>query len=217
MLVLSRRVGEQITIGDAVRVMVLAVTGRSVRLGVTAPAYVRVDRAEVHERRDLGPGLPASPPVPKGDSLMQTAQQGDRVQVHYIKRFQDGSVASSRSHGRPPLELTVGTDHPRLRGLGLGLVGLAPGSHVTLTVPAEPASDLPEPNRLRRLTRTRFAEGQTLPVGKWVRILDRRGRRRLVRIVEVQERAVVVDTNHPRAGQALELEVELIGIQTPQG
>lgn len=223
MLVLSRRVGEQIMIGDAVCVTVVAITRRGVRLGVTAPASVRVDRAEVQERRgtagDAGPEprAPYSPLVTAGDTLMRTAQQGDRVQVHYVKRFQDGSVASSRSRGRPPLELTVGTDHPGLPGLGLGLVGLAPGGHVTLRVPAAGTFGLPQPDRVRRLARTRFAEHPALPVGQWVRLLDRRGRRRLVRIVEVRERVVVVETRPHRAGQALELDVELLAIQTPDG
>jgi carbon storage regulator CsrA len=221
MLVLSRRVGEQIIVDGAIRVTVVAITGHNVRLGVTAPASVRVDRAEVHDRRRApdgpGPGLPSSPPVTEGDSPMRTAQQGDRVRVHYVKRFQDGFVASSRSRGHPPLELTVGTDHPGLRGLGLGLVGLAPGNHVTLAVPAEQAAAVPAPGRVRRLARTRFAEQQALPVGQWVRILDGRGRRRLVRIVEVRERVVVVETGHPRAGQALELDVELLAIHAPDG
>jgi FKBP-type peptidyl-prolyl cis-trans isomerase 2 len=146
---------------------------------------------------------------------MRTVQQGDRVQVHYVKRFQNGSVASSRSRGKPPLELTIGTDHPRLPGLGSGLVGLAPGNHVTVTVPAQRAYGLSDPGRIRRLARTRFAEHQTLPVGKWVRVVDRRGRRRLVRILEVRDQMVVVDTNHPWAGQALEVEVEIIAIHTP--
>jgi FKBP-type peptidyl-prolyl cis-trans isomerase 2 len=144
---------------------------------------------------------------------VQTAQQGDRVQVHYVKRFRDGSAASSRSRGDGPLEVTIGTDHPRLPGLGSGLVGLAPGNHVTVIVPGEVAHGLFDPDRVRRLSRGRFPEGQALPVGKWLRILDCRGRRRLVRIVEVQDRGVVVDTNHPRAGEALELDVELVGIR----
>jgi FKBP-type peptidyl-prolyl cis-trans isomerase 2 len=143
---------------------------------------------------------------------MRTVQLGDRVQVHYVKRFQDGTLASSRSRGDVPLELTVGIKHPRLPGLGLSLVGLAPGSHVTLNVPAEQAFGLADTSRIRRLARTRFSNDQALRIGKWVRILDRRGRNRLVRIVEVSERVVVVDTNHPRAGQALELDVELIAI-----
>jgi len=146
---------------------------------------------------------------------MRTVQQGDQVQVHYVKRFQDGSVASSRSRGQAPLELTIGNDHPRLPGLGLGLVGLATGNHVTLTVSAERAYGLSDPGRIHHLDRTRFPAQQALPLGKWVRILDRRGRRRLVRIVEVRDRVVVVDSNHPRAGQALELDVELVTINAP--
>lgn len=51
MLVLSRRVGEKIKIGDNIEVMVVAIQGNKVRLGVTAPSNTRVDREEVSERR----------------------------------------------------------------------------------------------------------------------------------------------------------------------
>ncbi|MCI0459280.1 MAG: FKBP-type peptidyl-prolyl cis-trans isomerase [Gemmataceae bacterium] len=146
---------------------------------------------------------------------MQAAQAGDRVQVHYVKRWQDGSVKSSRA--RAPLELTVGIDHPRLPGLGLALVGLAPGGTTTVKVSAECAHGLPNPTRVHRLARSRFAKDQPLAIGKWIRLLNREGRQRLVRIVEVQPDIVVVDANHRRAGQALELEVELIGIQPAVG
>jgi peptidylprolyl isomerase len=144
---------------------------------------------------------------------MQTVQQGDRVQVHYVKRLQDGGVASSRA--RAPIEMTVGIDHPRLPGLGLALVGLAPGDTTTVRVPAEQAHGPANPARVRRCARSRFPEGQPLPVGKWVRVANRDGRSRLVRVLEVRGRAVMVDTNHRAAGQAVELEVELIGILAP--
>src|SRR5262249_55593711 len=51
MLVLSRKIGEEIIIDGSIRVPFVAVSGNKVRLGVTAPESVRVDRAEVHERR----------------------------------------------------------------------------------------------------------------------------------------------------------------------
>src|SRR5262249_20599406 len=50
MLVLSRRVGEEVIIGEGIRVTVLAVRGERIRLGITAPASVRVVRQEVHQR-----------------------------------------------------------------------------------------------------------------------------------------------------------------------
>lgn len=47
MLVLSRRVGESLVIGDDITVTVIEVRGDSVRLGVDAPRHVQVHRAEV--------------------------------------------------------------------------------------------------------------------------------------------------------------------------
>jgi carbon storage regulator len=50
MLVLSRRLGESIVIDGNVTVTVVAFRGEKVRLGITAPDDVQVDRSEVHER-----------------------------------------------------------------------------------------------------------------------------------------------------------------------
>ena len=51
MLILSRRPDEAIRIGEDVVLTVLEVKGKAVRIGVDAPRDVRVDRAEVAERR----------------------------------------------------------------------------------------------------------------------------------------------------------------------
>jgi carbon storage regulator len=51
MLVLSRRIGEEIVIGRNVRVTILEVKGGTVRVGVVAPPTVPVDRKEVRDRR----------------------------------------------------------------------------------------------------------------------------------------------------------------------
>ena len=58
MLVLSRKVGEQIVIAGNVSVTIVEINGGQVRLGVTAPRSVRVDRSEVHERRKQCPDEP---------------------------------------------------------------------------------------------------------------------------------------------------------------
>jgi carbon storage regulator len=56
MLVLTRRTGEEIVIGDGIRITVVGIRGDRVRLGITAPESVSVDRAEVWERRMLPGG-----------------------------------------------------------------------------------------------------------------------------------------------------------------
>jgi carbon storage regulator len=50
MLILTRRVGETLMIGDSVTVTVLGVKGNQVRLGITAPRDVAVHREEIFQR-----------------------------------------------------------------------------------------------------------------------------------------------------------------------
>ncbi len=72
MLILTRRVGETLMIGDSVTVTVLGVKGNQVRVGITAPKDVAVHREEIFQRlhKDDAP-TPASVPaseesLPKG-------------------------------------------------------------------------------------------------------------------------------------------------------
>jgi carbon storage regulator len=50
MLILTRRVGETLMIGDQVSVTVLGVKGNQVRIGVNAPRNVSVHREEIYDR-----------------------------------------------------------------------------------------------------------------------------------------------------------------------
>ncbi|HEX3398363.1 MAG TPA: carbon storage regulator CsrA [Steroidobacteraceae bacterium] len=51
MLILTRRAGESLRIGEDVEVTVMAVNGSQVRIGIKAPINVSVDREEVAERK----------------------------------------------------------------------------------------------------------------------------------------------------------------------
>src|SRR5690349_24288260 len=51
MLVLTRKVGEQIVVSGDIRITIVAIRGDRVRLGITAPSETVIDRREIHERR----------------------------------------------------------------------------------------------------------------------------------------------------------------------
>jgi len=67
MLILTRRVGETVMIGNEVTVTVLGVKGNQVRVGVNAPKDVAVHREEIYERikREEDGDLGAHAPVAK--------------------------------------------------------------------------------------------------------------------------------------------------------
>lgn len=65
MLVLTRKAGEVITIGDDIQVRVLAIKGGQVRIGVEAPRQVSVNREEVLRSRMSSAGLQLSPVIDK--------------------------------------------------------------------------------------------------------------------------------------------------------
>jgi carbon storage regulator len=51
MLILTRRAGEALRIGDEIEVTVMAVNGSQVRIGINAPRDIAVDREEIAERK----------------------------------------------------------------------------------------------------------------------------------------------------------------------
>ena len=64
MLILTRRSGETLMIGDEVTVTVLGVKGNQVRVGINAPKSVAVHREEIYQRIKREQGAP--PEVPAG-------------------------------------------------------------------------------------------------------------------------------------------------------
>ena len=71
MLILTRRVGESLRIGDDVSVTVLGIKGSQVRIGVNAPKTISVHREEVYDRiHDKNSKFPTSFSVAKSDNFL---------------------------------------------------------------------------------------------------------------------------------------------------
>jgi carbon storage regulator CsrA len=82
MLILSRRIGESIKIGDDITVVVLGVNGCQVRLGIEAPKDVAVDRTEIAERKATGlPAPKAEPAAPAAEQLYANRTEAEWRQL----------------------------------------------------------------------------------------------------------------------------------------
>ena len=73
MLILTRRVGESLMIGDEINVTVLGIRGNQVRIGVNAPKEVAVHREEIYER--IKQEKTGAVPAPASESGPQAGEQ----------------------------------------------------------------------------------------------------------------------------------------------
>ncbi len=71
MLILSRRQGETICIGENIEIKIMACSGRHVRVGITAPSDISVHRKEIYDRIKDEAKL-AAPPEAKSETSSES-------------------------------------------------------------------------------------------------------------------------------------------------
>ncbi len=141
---------------------------------------------------------------------MTEAKSGDTVRLHYKGTLDDGSVFDS-SEGRNPLEFTVGSGQI-IPGLDRAIPGMKVGDEKTVKIEAADAYGPHNPAARQAVPRANIPEGVQLEVGVQLQAQTENGQMMTVTVVEVQETEVVLDANHPLAGQNLTFEIQLTGI-----
>lgn len=140
---------------------------------------------------------------------MASATHGDKVRIHYTGTLTDGSVFDS-SAGRDPLEFTVGEGQV-IPGFERAVAGMAPGETKQVTIPADDAYGQPRGELLLTVNRTELPDEIAPEPGQQLQ-MSQAGQTFVVTVTEVTGDAVVLDANHPLAGQDLTFELELVEI-----
>jgi peptidylprolyl isomerase len=141
---------------------------------------------------------------------MTEAKSGDTVRLHYKGTLDDGSVFDS-SEGRDPLEFTVGSGQI-IPGLDQAIPGMKVGDEKTVRIEADNAYGAHNPGARQAVPRTNIPANIPLEVGLQLQAQTENGQMMTVTVVEISENEVVLDANHPLAGQALTFEIQLTAI-----
>jgi peptidylprolyl isomerase len=146
---------------------------------------------------------------------MTQAQLGNTVQVHYTGRLDDDTVFGTSTQDTP-LEFTVGAGEI-IPGFEQAVVGMQVGDNKTVLIPAGEAYGMPQPERVVRMPRQDMPADLQLKVGQRLQLQQPGGQVIEVSVVEVTDVHVVLDANHPLAGEDLTFEIMLVAIvELPQ-
>jgi FKBP-type peptidyl-prolyl cis-trans isomerase 2 len=141
---------------------------------------------------------------------MQQVKAGDTVKVHYHGRLTDGTTFDS-SDGRQPLEFEVGSGMV-IKGFDDGVLGMAVGDKKTIDIPVDDAYGPVDPQMLMDFPVDRFPEDMKPEVGMQLNMSNGSGQNFPVVIKEIKGEVVILDANHPLAGEDLIFDLELIEI-----
>lgn len=133
------------------------------------------------------------------------------VAIEYTIRNQEGTVVDTSS-GRQPLVYMHGR-RQIVPGVETALSGLEAGTNIEVFVAPGDAYGERDPSAILVMPRTAFPDGEELSPGTMFRAFRPDGRPLIFSVVEADGEMVVVDANHPLAGQTLHVKVEVLSVR----
>ena len=141
---------------------------------------------------------------------MPEAKQGDTVKVHYTGKLDDGSVFDTSAE-REPLEFTVGAGLV-IPGFEQAVIGLQPGESRETTIDATNAYGQRSSDLVTEVKREQLPQDLEVSVGQQLQVSMANGQTAVVMVTDITDTSVIIDANHPLAGQDLTFSIELVEI-----
>ncbi|UGU16157.1 peptidylprolyl isomerase [Sinomicrobium kalidii] len=142
---------------------------------------------------------------------MTKVKANDTVRVHYTGKLTNGQVFDS-SADRDPLEIQLGQGS-LIPGFEQGLIDMEVNEKKTVTVPKEEAYGEVREDLFHSVKKEELPPNITPEVGMGLVAKNPDGSEYQLRVAKVEEEHVVLDGNHPLAGQDLVFDLELVEIK----
>jgi peptidylprolyl isomerase len=137
-------------------------------------------------------------------------QNNHTIRVHYTGTLTDGSLFDS-SEGREPLEFTVGAGQV-IPGFDNAVRDMEVGESKAFLIPCDDAYGQRDERLIQRVDRNMLPQDLQPEVGMMLASTLPNGEQIPVKVSEVTEAEIVIDANHPLAGQDLNFAIELVEI-----
>jgi len=141
---------------------------------------------------------------------MQHAKKGDKVKVHYHGKLANGETFDSSS-GREPLEFEIGSGSV-IKGFDEGVAGMTVGEKKTVLIAMDEAYGPRSEDMLIEFPKDRLPQDMLVEQGMQLMMGNDSGHNMPVIVAEVRADSVILDANHPLAGEDLVFDIELVEI-----
>ena len=142
---------------------------------------------------------------------MNQVKSNDTVKVHYTGKLENGQIFDS-SINKEPLEFKLG-EGQIIPGLEKGLLDMKVSEKKTVTVSQEEAYGEVKKELFQEVPKTELPPEIKPEVGMGLVAKNPDGSERQLRVAEVKNDSIIIDANHPLAGQNLIFDVELVDIK----
>ncbi|MEH6657209.1 FKBP-type peptidyl-prolyl cis-trans isomerase [Leeuwenhoekiella marinoflava] len=141
----------------------------------------------------------------------RTVKNNDTVQVHYTGKLTNGQIFDS-SVDKEPLEFQLGQGQI-IPGFENGLIDMKVTEKKTVTIPEDEAYGEVKKDLFQEVPKAELPPEIDPQVGMGLVAKNPDGSERQLRVAEVRNESIVIDANHPLAGQDLVFDLEVVAIK----
>lgn len=141
---------------------------------------------------------------------MSKVKENETVKVHYTGKLVNGQVFDS-SLEREPLEVALGQGQ-LIPGFEKGLIDMAVNEKKTITIDKEEAYGEVNEQLFQKISKSQLPDDLKPEVGMGLVGANAEGQQQQFRVAKVEENDIILDANHPLAGQDLVFDLEVVAI-----